>query len=271
MVLVLGLVACSNGQGNPGSDAGGGGNDARVPGEDAYVAVDSSHDVGLDSDPVPCDTEDVGSIWGRLYDQETFDPIVGATVCVVNQPQLPCDTTDEAGGYAIACVPSGDAELSYEAAGYPRALWAWSSRYGINEDVNLGLQTAAHMAEFLAPTSQAYPDGARSFVTIDFIGAADGATVALRSGTGAGPFYTRYMGGTLDPSITSITSADEYAYFLGAAASGGDELEITVTPGSSGTTCGQYYGGWTAADGTPNTMRIPVEPDGVSVIFVICE
>lgn len=268
-LLASGLLACS-GAGSTSGD----GLDAAVLDDDAQALVDyvdSSHDVGIDADPVPCDTEDVGSIWGRIYDQETFVPLVGANVCVLNQPQLACATSDGDGIYAIPCVPSGDAEIEYQAAGYPRQLWAWSSRYGINEDVNLGLLPESNHTRFLAPTGQAFPDGVRSLITVDFIGPSDGATVSLRRGSGAGPFYTRYEGGTLDPSLTSIANDHEYAYMLAQAAAGETEIEIAVTPGAGATRCTQYYGGWVPGDGAPNTMRIPVAPDAISVIFLRCE
>ncbi len=32
----------------------------------------------------------------------------------------------------------------------------------------------------------------------------------------------------------------------------------------------QYYGGWRTSDGAPNTIRIPVEPGAVSVVFLAC-
>ncbi len=266
-LLAVPLAACSGMQATADD---GGTLDARVAESDAYVSVDSSHDVGQDTDPVACETTDVGSIWGHVYDQQSFVPLLGVSVCVLNQPQLPCASSDGDGVYAIPCVPSGDAELEYVAAGYPRELWAWSSRYGIAEDVNLGIQHEADNTHFLAPTHERFPDGARSMITIDFIGVAEGATVALRRGSGAGPFYTRYEGGTLDPALTSIANDHEYAYFVAQAAAGEHDIEISVTPGPTGHGCTQYYGGWLPADGAPNTMRVPVGPDSVSVIFLEC-
>jgi hypothetical protein len=269
--LALGLVACS-GNRNAGTDAGAEAEaDAQWFEDDAQAAVDSSHDVGTDTMPVACDTSDVGSIWGRVYDQETFDPLIGVSVCIRNQASLPCATSDDRGIYAIPCVPTGDAEIEYVAAGYPRELWAWSSRLGVNEDVNLGIHRMENHMRFLAPSGEAFPDGTRSMITIDFIGNAVGSTVALRRGTGAGPFYTRYEGGTLDPAITQIDAETEYAYFIASPMPGEEEIEIIVTPGPGASRCTQYYGGWTPSDGAPNVMRIPVDPDAISVIFLVCE
>jgi hypothetical protein len=275
-LCALCLVACHQSQAEDdasGSDARASDMDASTEGVDAVAVADAGHDIGPDTDPVPCSSGDVGSLWGHVYDQETFDPLVGVNVCVLNRPELACATSDSAGVYAIPCVPTGDAEIEYRAAGYPRELWAWSSRLGINEDVNLGILHEENHVRFLAPTGERYPDGERSLVTIDFIGEGivDGATVALRRGTGAGPYYTRYEGGTLDPEITSITNDHEYAYFLAQAMPGEHEIEITVTPGPAGTRCTQYYGDWVTSDGAANTMRVPVAPDAVSVIFLICE
>jgi hypothetical protein len=257
------LVACHHN--DPAMD----GPDGHVDGNDAAVVGD----VGLDAEPVACPTHEVGSIYGHVYDQESFVPMAGVQVCIFNHMDLGCSTSDSRGVYVFPCVPVGDAELQYTPPGYPRQLWAWSSRQSVDEDVNLGFLPLANDQQFLAPTGETFPDGARSFVTLAFVGdgVVDGATVALRRGTGAGPFYTRYEGGTLDPSITSVTSRLEYAYFLAQPVAGEREIEITVTPGPSASRCSQYYGGWTAADGTPNTMRIPVEADAVSVMFIVCE
>lgn len=267
--LAMGVAACAGARSSP--DAGTGEVDAQTFEDDAHAEVDSSRDVGTDSMPVQCGLADVGSIWGRVYDQETFDPLVGVRVCVRNRSEVPCTTSDSAGIYALPCVPAGDAELEYVAAGYPRELWAWTSRVSFDEDVNLGILREENHVRFLAPTGETYPDPTRSLIVIDFIGNVVGSTVALRRGTGAGPYYTRYEGGTLDPAITQIDTDDEYAYFIAAAAAGEQEIEIIVTPGPGATRCTQYYGGWAPADGALNVMRIPVDPGAVSVIFLLCE
>ncbi len=105
---------------------------------------------------------------------------------------------------------------------------------------------------------------------IYWTGAADGATVALRRGTGTGAFYTRYEGGTLDPSVTSITRAGENAFLIAAPLPGEHEIEIEIVPGPTATWCMQYYGGWRTSDGADNAVRIPVESGAVSVLFLAC-
>lgn len=262
----IAALACSNNSA-PDDDAG----MERMADIDAATPADSGHDIGPDTEPVQCPTGNVGSLWGRVYDQETFNPLAGVGVCVLNQPSLGCATSNADGIYQITCVPAGDAELEYRAAGYPRQLWAWTSRDNWDEDVNLGLLPESNYAEFLAPSGQAFPDATRSLVTMYFVGdgTVDGARVALSQGTGSGPYYTRYEGGTLDPSITSITSLHENAYLFAQAPSGSDEIEITVTPGPGASSCTQYYGGWVGA--TPNSIRVPVEPGAISVVFIRCQ
>jgi len=106
---------------------------------------------------------------------------------------------------------------------------------------------------------------------LDSLGGAYEGTVGLRRGSGAGPFYTRYEGGTLDPALTSIMTAAESAYFVAQAANGEREIELVVTPGPTASRCAQLYGDWAPTDATPSAIRVPVAPDATSIVFVRCE
>lgn len=83
-------------------------------------------------------------------------------------------------------------------------------------------------------------------------------------------YYTRYEGGTLDPSVVSVTNASEQAFILVAPIPGESEVEIEITPRTSSVQCLQYHGGWRTMDGAVNTVRIPVEPGATSVVFIAC-
>lgn len=240
---------------------------------DAEASVEDtpSSDAGRDAQVAGCPSAEFGGLWGRLYDQGTRAPLADVTACVANRPELSCVTTDAHGEYGFPCVPVGEAELTYEGAGHSSQRWAWSSRRGIAEEVSLGLSHQADDVAFLAPSAETFPDGARSLVHLYFLGAADDATVALRRGSGAGPFYTRYEGGTLDPALTSIMTAAESAYFVAQAADGEREIELVVTPGPTASRCAQLYGDWAPTDATPSAVRVPVAPDATSIVFVRCE
>jgi len=255
--LILGLSACSAPRGDGPVDAAEA-PDAPVDGSVALESDAPSRDAGSDAEPAICSRDEVGSIYGKLYDQRTFVPIAGATACVQNHPEVDCAVSNERGEYQIPCVPVGDVALTYDAAGYPREIWAWTSRFAIDEDVSLGLLHDDDNARILEPTGEPYPDGARSMIMIYWTGTADGATVALRRGTGTGAFYTRYEGGTLDPSVTSITRAGENAFLLAAAMPGEHEIELEIAPGPPATWCMQYPGGWRPRDGAENGLTMPV-------------
>jgi hypothetical protein len=241
---------------------------------DAFAAIADAVapiDGGRDAFATPCASPEFGAIWGRVYDQRSRAPLEAATVCVANRPDLGCTATNGVGEYTFQCVAVGDAEVTFAASGYPSQRWAWSARRGTTEELSLGLLARADDTAFLAPTGESYPDGARSLIHLYFLGSADGAVVALRRGTGAGPFYTRYEGGTLDPTLTSVSSASENAYFLARAPAGEREIEIAVTPGPSATRCDHLYGGWAPTDGAPNGVRVPLDEGATSVLFVRCE
>jgi hypothetical protein len=220
--------------------------------------------------PIDCAAEPIARFSGSVMALTDRVPMEGAHVCVLDHPEIPCAATDALGSYALACAPPGDAAISFEAAGFAPGVWLWNGRAGAPpQDLSVSLVRDAENTAYLAPAGVTYPDGASALVTIDLVGDVAGLMAALRTGEGEGPFYSADEGARVDPAATSAAGEGEFVFFLARPDPGWSEIEIELVP-ANGATCTQLEGAWSARDGAPNVIRVPIRPGTESVIWVRC-
>lgn len=221
-------------------------------------------------DPVDCAGGDVARFSGELTALSDRAPIAGAQVCVLEHDEIPCATTDASGFWQLDCAPRGDAAIWFRADGFAPGVWLWAGPAGeAYEDLDVSLARDAENSGYLSPTGVTYPDGTSSLVTIVARGNSAGMTAVLRSGSGEGPFYSADQGGRIDPALTALPSADELVFFVAQPWSGWQEIEIELLSAGGGA-CQQDGGAWTARDGAPNVVRLPIRAGTESVMWVSC-
>src|SRR5262249_53963967 len=72
--------------------------------------------------PVECEHGVIASCGGTVVGLIDRSPIAGASVCVIDHPEIPCVATDANGFYSMECAPVGDAAIGFEAAGYASGM-----------------------------------------------------------------------------------------------------------------------------------------------------
>jgi hypothetical protein len=222
-------------------------------------------------DPIDCATAEVARFAGVVTALSDRAPLVGARVCVLDHPEIPCATTSATGFYELACAPIGDAAISFEADGFAPGVWMWAGRAGETpESLDISLARVAENTAYLAPTGITYPAGSLSLVTIDLVGDVAGLSGAVAVGEGQGPFFSVDEGGRIDPAATGPSSDTELMFFVVEPHEGWSEVEIELLP-TAGTECRQLGGAWPSRSGAANTMRVLVRPGWESVIWARCE
>lgn len=202
-------------------------------------------------------------------------PTPGASVCIVDHPEIACATTDAAGAYTIALpeigtgldiaanvtAPGflGDTGLVHEGEQQSGAVGvAWFS-------TNLRDETAA-VDLLSAHAGFTYPAAGKGFVLVSVFhgggGAFAGQTVALSPASGAGPVYADPSGNP-DPSLSAITS-NGYVLFGGLTPG---KIEITAT-GATCTPVSTVGGMWASAK--PHTIAGVVAADSITRMSVTC-
>jgi len=215
------------------------------------------------------------TVSAKVIDIAGGAPIPGASVCILDHPEIACATTDAAGAYTIA-LPEigagldiaanvtaagflGDTGLVHEGEQQSGAVGvAWFS-------TNLRADAAA--VDLLSTHAGfTYPAAGKGFVLLSVFhqggGAFAGQTVALSPASGSGPVYADPSGNP-DPSLSAITS-NGYALFGGLTPG---KIEITAT-GATCTPVSTVGGMWTST--TPHTIAGAVAADSITRMSITC-
>jgi hypothetical protein len=199
--------------------------------------------------------------------------IPSLTICVYNEPLLPCVTTTSSGNFDIYVPANSNTALTFVGNGYDSALMAFSTGPGDQAGWEIGLSPANEMTALAGALGLPFPAASTGFVTTGIavsppgnpntvIGLV-GATTAISPQSGVGPLYqTPTL--TPDPSATSTTSSG--AAFFGGVTPG--EVTVAFTTASGSLSCTPGVGGWVGA--APNEITVPVTAGFDSYANVYC-
>jgi hypothetical protein len=203
-----------------------------------------------------------GSVYGSIAGTDGgVAPIAGATVCVLDRPDIGCITADQEGSYTFTLPPtdkSGLHAVHFSAPGYlgrvrPAGDTWWPG--------SVTLLSHAEAEAKLAKAGFSYPPRGSAFIELHLFDGSlprgvAGATATLSPASGSGAIY----GGEdhLPDRTLTATSATGIVFF-GNIAPG----RVTINVAAGDRTCGTYdvSGTWR---GSANALAIPVAPDAVT-------
>jgi hypothetical protein len=233
-------------------------------------AASNTPDAGADAPTVDASPPPV-MVSGTVVEAAGSAPLVGARVCILDAPAIPCAITDAKGAYQIALphwTTDLDVAVNVTAAGH--LGFTGLTHQNANGVVWFGeiplMDDAAATAMLQAQAGFAYPAPGKAFVQFSVFhasgGAATGATATLSPASGSGPVYAQ-PSGTLDPTLAAVTT-NGYLMF-GEVTPG--KLSITVasvpcTPAVLGVDA------W--ADPTPSTVAGEAAANSMTRMTAIC-
>jgi hypothetical protein len=199
--------------------------------------------------------------------------IPALTVCVYDEPSLPCAITGTFGNFDIGVPANRNTALTFVADGYDSALMAVTTSSSDQSGWEIGLSPANEMTALAGALGLPFPATTTCFVTTgveayppgdpNALATLVGATIAIDPASDAG---TLYQTSTLtpDPGATSTTSSG--AAFFGNVGPG--EISVVYTAASGSLTCVPAVGGWRGA--VANEIRVPVAAGFDSYANVYC-
>ena len=261
--LVL-LVACGGGGDAPRLDAGE---------SDASTAPDvvddaSNADAGAaDSNPVADARDAPLTVFfaGTIYRRKSDLFILGAEVCLLNQPQAACEITDSVGRFRFAVPPDTNLAVTVRAPGFGSSLVAFRSGRSDLTGFTITLLTDESEKTYYGAAGVDWPSTTRGFL---FVFANDmmnlqlaGLTMSLSPSSGSGPFYDD-ANGAPDKTLQA-TSAIGTTHFGGVAPG---DLEVSFGP--SNLFCSAIVGAWPSEH--PGMVRVPVVAGVETIVGVRC-
>jgi hypothetical protein len=224
-----------------------------VVGPDEY-AEDSDRNAEWRRQPVPKAPPTTSRFAGTIKIANEV-AVERANVCVHDQPEIPCVTTDSAGHFSFDLPVNRELAVTVRGEGLASTVFGVSTTTRDLTDSSLSLEKAETVAARYAAFGVKYPDDDRGFVLVrDEVQGADGAgidglTMSMLPSTGKGPFYFE-ANSNPSPTRTS-TSTWSVAAFAGVASG---VVEIVLGPGS--VTCVPSKIAWAAQ--AVNRVRVPV-------------
>jgi hypothetical protein len=202
---------------------------------------------------------------GSVYEAESVDggtaPIAGASVCILEHPELPCATTDQAGAYVFV-VPSlddGIVSVDFTADGHlgrvsPAGKSWWPGGTPLYSD--------ASAKELATRAGFAYPDSGTGFIRLRLLDGGSsrglaGATITLSPASGRGPVYAATPHDP-DPSLTATSSSGTVLF--GNVAPG----RVTLTVSAAGRTCSTEGVTGTWPSSAPNVISVRVAAHSIT-------
>jgi hypothetical protein len=175
-------------------------------------------------------------------------PIDAVKICAVEKPNL-CATSDIDGKYSLKLPKNSQLTAVANKAGYVQSMTfiTTSDQGDPSYDGSIVSETTGAAAYQLAGFGA--PDDTKGTITVDVLDAAGngvkGATIALKTGQGQGPVYTKGTGtsATFDPTLTATDSG-------GAAFGLVTPGDITLDVTAPGMTCAPDRYGWASQSGT---------------------
>jgi hypothetical protein len=229
--------------------------------------ADSADGGQLDGGP---STLEIVQLPGTVLEIKGGAPIVGAHICIVDRPEIPCATSDADGSYTLsmpAWTAPVDIAFFVKADGHLGSTGLVHETPGIVTWLSQPLYSDAPAADLMNQAGFAYPAGGKAFVMLAVVraigGAAEGLTASISPAADKGPVYMSPVG-TPDPTLTGFSS-NGYALF-GDLEPG--PFEITV----SDTSCNPAHiatQGW--VDVKPNTIAGLTVADSITNVVVFCE
>lgn len=185
----------------------------------------------------------------------------GVEVCLLDQAEAPCVTSDNLGQYLLAGVPSNSAvAVRYAKAGFVPTIEPMTTR---TDDLQVGVRliSEADAAALAGVLGFTYPLGDTGVLAFEANGLYSGATATLDPAGGVGPFY---LGDNGVPSATLTATTGWHGGFFVNVPPG----EVDVTIAIPGRTCTKNVFGWPSTTGTG---RATVVAGAVVAVAAECE
>jgi hypothetical protein len=230
--------------------------------------TEAAADAGLADAPAPSIDADAPStvfFGGTIYRRNSDLAILGAEVCLFNQPQIGCELTDSLGRFRFAVPMDTSLAATVRAPGFGGTVIAFRTGRADLTGYTITLPTEGQEHGYYAAAGVEWPSTTRGFLYVfarDLMGQQlAGLTMGLSPTSGKGPFYDNETGapdGTLQ-----ATSAAGTGHFGGV---GPGETEVTFGP--SNLVCSATVGGWPSKD--PSTVRVPIVAGFETLVGVRC-
>ena len=227
----------------------------------------ASPDASAPADAMPAADGGVTTLHGTINDTGKH-PLAGATLCVLDHPDLACATTGADGAWQLQLPVPPSAQLAFEASatGYlGQVVLETESMDVVTWPSDFYLQTDAEAAaELNAKAGFTFPGEGTGFLVLQVDGATagslSGATVSIDTTFAKGPVY--YDASGPNPSLTGTTTAAYGGVVFGDVAPGRHGITVTA----AGKTCTVKPGGGNviAGDWAPsgaNTADVEIAAD----------
>lgn len=263
LAALASVAACS-------SNTSPGGTSSTDAGSESSIVTTDVGDAGI---ACPLDPSRTSIVRGRvtiLDGSKEPPPAPGATVCILDHPELPCAVALADGTYEHTCVPEGDVGILFTKEGVGRTLWLRVMTAGIAQEVLGKIATKAENQKLFAAVNVTYPRAGHGMITInDTQDSAGGGIHVTPVGSGDGPYYSsdgEKIDGNVGPSagigiafIVAPTGKLEIQLTAPSAADGGTDAGSSL--------CGQVQRGW-GSNG--HTITVPVLEDTETDVNVRC-
>jgi hypothetical protein len=233
---------------------------AETPSIDAGVAV-GSNDAREQNEPDDSPARD-GSMsdasptivfGGTIFRQKSDLAILGAEVCLLNQPKAACELTDSVGRFRFVVPAESNQAITVSAPGFGGIVAAFRTGRGDLTGYSIVLPTETDDRSYYGAVGVEWPSTARGFL---YVFASDmngiklaGLRMALEPSSGSGPFYDNEVG--LADKALPATSSYGTGHFAGIEPG---ELEVVFAPANL--LCSSIFGGWPSRN--QDSARIPI-------------